>query len=80
VGTHVYAFYLANGHWPEPFCLHKCDNPPCCNPSHLFEGDAAENAEDRNLKGRQPSGPEHSQKVKDGWNTRRKNIATRSNV
>ena len=32
--------------------LHKCDNPLCCRPSHLFIGDRAINARDRDKKGR----------------------------
>jgi hypothetical protein len=32
--------------------LHKCDNPKCVNPSHLFIGSRAMNAVDRTLKGR----------------------------
>lgn len=67
IGTHVYSFYLANGYWPEPFCLHTCDNPPCCNPAHLFAGDAAANANDRDAKGRQPTGAEHGVRVASGW-------------
>jgi len=25
---------------------HHCDNPPCCNPKHLFEGEQSDNAKD----------------------------------
>lgn len=31
---------------------HTCDNPPCCNPAHLFLTDHAGNAADRAIKGR----------------------------
>lgn len=31
---------------------HSCDNPPCCNPFHLFEGTRRDNALDAGMKGR----------------------------
>jgi len=40
---------------------HSCDNPACCNPSHLWLGTSADNMGDRERKGRgrQPSGDNH---------------------
>lgn len=36
--------------------LHKCDNPSCCRPSHLFIGTALVNSQDCIAKGRIASG------------------------
>jgi hypothetical protein len=36
---------------------HSCDNPPCCNPAHLFAGTAEDNAQDAQQKGRRVPPP-----------------------
>ncbi len=36
--------------------LHRCDNKPCCNPSHLRKGTAADNIADCKAKGRHSYG------------------------
>lgn len=45
---------------------HKCDNPSCCNPDHLFLGSDLDNMADKVLKGRNPSGDRHPQAVING--------------
>jgi hypothetical protein len=45
------AFYLTYGYLPTMAC-HRCDNPPCCNPSCIYDGDAATNGADKAERGR----------------------------
>lgn len=60
-GKHVYAHRLAweltNGEIPKGMHIcHRCDNPPCCNPEHLFLGTDADNTTDKMQKGRYKKG------------------------
>ena len=51
------AWEITNGPIPPGLhALHRCDNPPCCNPAHLFLGTHRDNMQDRNAKGRVASG------------------------
>ena len=52
--SHRVAWAISNPTNPSSglMVMHKCDNPPCCNPDHLFIGTAQDNSDDMMSKGR----------------------------
>ncbi len=69
--THRFSWRLHFGEIPRGlFVCHRCDNPRCVRPSHLFLGTAADNNSDAVAKGRNAKGKTH-------W-TRHKLVVNRS--
>jgi hypothetical protein len=52
--AHRVALSLMDGDWDSSLNVcHTCDNPPCCNPRHLWRGTNLANTADMIAKGRQ---------------------------
>jgi hypothetical protein len=69
--AHRVAWEEVNGPIPPGLCvLHKCDNPPCVRPDHLFLGTQADNIADRDAKGRQARGDRNGSRTHPECRTR----------
>lgn len=52
----AYQIYYGVDLTPDDIVCHKCDNPSCINPKHLFVGTHEDNVRDRVAKGRSAIG------------------------
>jgi hypothetical protein len=62
--AHRYSYFIHNGDFDRKLnVLHKCDNPCCVNPDHLFLGTQTDNNMDKVKKGRAAKGERHGMRL-----------------
>jgi len=62
IGAHRFSWWVHYGDPGSLNVLHKCDNPSCIRPSHLFLGTYADNSQDMMRKGRKRGGVQQGEK------------------
>jgi hypothetical protein len=69
--AHRFSWELHHGPIPPGMKVcHKCDNPPCIRPDHLFLGTQQENLADMRAKGRAKPPPRVTHRGQATWNAR----------
>ena len=70
--AHRVAWTIVYGDIPTGmWVLHKCDNPACCNPNHLYLGTAKDNMRDSVERGRRPT--RYNQPIEGSYRARKRN-------
>lgn len=63
----IFEFFSGEKLGRRDFICHKCNNPSCLNPHHLYKGDGKTNAADRKAAGTQKGGYANPEIRARGW-------------